>query len=133
FVPEEAVELFQYAETVPTAYYQMLLDKLTLLKDSGIVVCPAAALEDAILSGEVKADCTPAAPAAPAAPEPPKAVEVPPAKTREATIGKRVITERDIAAVYDRDLAAVHVGAKSILTDLAREYAAVHGVTIVRD
>lgn len=130
FVPQEAVELFQYAETVPSAYYQMLLDKLTLLKESGVIICPAAGLEDAILSGEVKTAC------APAAAEPPKqAAPAPEAKKagREETISKRIITERDIAAVYDRDLTAVHVGERSILTDLAREYAAARGVAIVKE
>ena len=52
---------------------------------------------------------------------------------REETLTKRIITERDIAAVYDRDLAVVHVGPKSILTDLAREYAANRGVKVVKD
>ena len=130
YVPQEAVELFQYAETVPSAYYQMLLDKLTLLKQSGVVVCPAAGLEDAILSGEGMAVCMPAAPAA--APEPTEA-EASVAGGREETLTKRIITERDIAAVYDRDLAVVHVGPKSILTDLAREYAANRGVKVVKD
>lgn len=134
FVPQEAVELFQYAETVPSAYYQMLLDKLTLLKESGVVICPAAGLEDAILSGEVKAACVPAAAELPkqAAPAPALVPEVKKAG-REETISKRIITERDIAAVYDRDLMAVHVGERSILTDLAREYAAARGVTIVKE
>lgn len=130
FVPQEAVELFQYAETVPSAYYQMLLDKLTLLKQSGVVVCPAAGLEDAILSGEGMAVCMPAAPAAA------------PNRQRRKRLwqgGARRLwpsgssPNGDIAAVYDRDLAVVHVGPKSILTDLAREYAANRGVKVVKD
>lgn len=123
FVPQEAVELFSYAETVPSAYYQMLLDKLELLKQSGIVVCPADSLEDAILTGEVKAACAPAAPKQEAAP----------VAGREETISKRVVTERDLAAVYDRDVTVVHVGKKAIVTDLAREYAAGRGVSILKD
>lgn len=122
FVPQEAVEFFGYAETVPSAYYQMLLDKLELLKASGVVVCPAASLEDAILTGEVKAACAPVAPKAEPAPE-----------CREESISKRVITERDLAAVYDRGVTAIHVGKKSIVTDLAREYAAARGVSILKD
>lgn len=123
FVPEEAVELLAMHKTVPSAYYQMLLEKLTLLKASGMVVCPGAALVDAILSGETAAACTPAcAPCTPAA-----------APGRAVAVCKKVITERDIAAVYGRDVGAVHVGRKSIVTDLAREYAAARGVLIVRD
>ena len=123
FVPQEAVELFRYVETVPSAYYQMLLDKLELLKQSGVVVCPADSLEDAILTGEVKAACAPAAPKQEAAP----------VAGREETISKRVVTERDLAAVYDRDVTVVHVGKKAIVTDLAREYAAGRGVSILKD
>ena len=65
-----------------------------LLKQSGVVVCPAAGLEDAILSGEGMAVCMPAAPAA--APEPTEA-EASVAGGREETLTKRIITERDIA------------------------------------
>lgn len=135
FVPQEAVELFRYVETVPSAYYQMLLDKLTLLKQSGMVVCPAAALEDAILSGETESAAPAEAPAAPAPSvmETPMAAPVPTGAGKEASISKRVITERDIAAVYDRTVTSVHVGARSIVTDLAREYAAARGVSIIKD
>ncbi len=52
---------------------------------------------------------------------------------REVTICKRVVTERDLSAVYDRTVCAVHIGAKSILTDLARDYAQARNVAIIRD
>jgi hypothetical protein len=129
FVPEEAVELFGYAETVPAAYYQMLQGKLDLLKASGMVVCPAAALEDAILSGEAKTACEPAALAAPSAPVKMAA----PAVGREEKISKRIVTERDLATVYVPGVTVVHVSKKAILTDLAREYAANRGVSLVKD
>lgn len=131
FVPEEAVELFQYAETAPSAYYQMMLGKLQLLQQSGIMICPRDTLEDAILSGEVPVAQAPAAPA----PVDPKAACCPPPQNtgREVTISKRVITERDLSTVYDRTVCAVHIGAKSILTDLARDYAQAREVAIIRD
>lgn len=122
FIPEEAVELFQYAETAPSAYYQMLLGKLELLRQSGITICPAASLEDAILSGEV----TPPVSEACCAP-------ISCDTRREVTISKRVVTERDLSAVCDRTVCAVHIGAKSILTDLARDYAQARDVAIIRD
>lgn len=138
FVPEEAVELFQYAETAPSAYYQMMVQKLQLLQQSGIIVCPKDTLEDAILSGEVTDPSVPeAAPAAPTASQAAETVPScpPPCSNagREVTISKRVVTERDLSAVYDRTVCAVHIGAKSILTDLARDYAQARDVAIIRD
>ena len=130
FVPEEAVELFGYAETVPAAYYQMLQGKLDLLKASGMVICPAAALEDVILTGEAKSDC--AAPAVLAAPSAPVKLAAP-VVGREETISKRIVTERDLAAVYVPGVTVVHVSKKAILTDVAREYAANRGVSLVKD
>ena len=129
FVPEEAVELFGYAETVPAAYYQMLQGKLDLLKASGMVICPAAALEEAILTGEAKSACAPAAYAAPSAPVKMAA----PVVGREENISKRIVTERDLATVYAPGVTVVHVSKKAILTDLAREYAANRGVSLVKD
>ena len=119
FVPDGAVELLALRKTVPSAYYQMLLEKLELLQRSGVAVCPADTLADTILSGEMQAASTAAAPGR--------------APARTVAISKRVITERDLAGVYDRDVAVIHIGQKSIVTDLAREYAAARGVSIVRD
>jgi hypothetical protein len=129
FVPREAVELYRYAQTVPSAYYNMLQEKLTLLEQSGLVICTQDTLEDVIL-GEASAQPAPAyVPFQAAAPE--KACV--PSAGREVSLTKHVITERDLAAVYDRDLTCVRVGKRTILTDLAREYAAVHKVKIVRE
>ncbi|MBS5165850.1 MAG: hypothetical protein ACLUDG_05950 [Butyricicoccus sp.] len=132
FVPQEAVELFRYAETAPSAYYQMMLEKLRLLQQCGIMICPSDTLEDAILSGEVSAPVvqppvSPAVPETPCCPAPSKSAGC------EVTISKRVITERDLSLVYDRTVCAVHIGAKSILTDLARDYAQAREVAIIRD
>lgn len=132
FVPQEAVELFRYVETAPSAYYQMMLEKLRLLQQCGIMICPSDTLEDAILSGEVSAPVA-------QTPETAAVQETPccsaPSKSTgcEVTISKRVITERDLSLVYDRTVCAVHIGAKSILTDLARDYAQAREVAIIRD
>ncbi len=132
FVPEEAVELFGYRETVPTAYYQMLQGKLDLLKASGVVICPAAALEDCILTGETKCTGTCEQPAPLAAPSAPVKMAAP-VVGREEHLTKRIVTERDLATVYAPGVTAIHVVKKAILTDLAREYAAMRGVELVKD
>ena len=48
-------------------------------------------------------------------------------------IEKRVITERDLSAVYDKDVSVIHIGKRAILTDLAKEYAQARKVSLVRD
>lgn len=50
-----------------------------------------------------------------------------------ARIDKRIVTERDVNAVYKRGMTTVYVCQKAIITDLAREYAQARGVEIVRD
>lgn len=50
-----------------------------------------------------------------------------------ARIDKRIVTERDVNAVYKRGMTTVYVCQKAIITDLAREYAQARGAEIVRD
>ena len=45
YVPTEEVELYQYRETAPAAYYNMMQQKLDLLVASGVVFCVPASLE----------------------------------------------------------------------------------------
>ena len=91
-----------------------------------MAICPLAELEDAILCGEAAA-CEPAASPAPCAAAPCAA------PGREVKIEKRVITERDLSAVYDKDVSVIHIGKRAILTDLAKEYAQARKVSLVRD
>lgn len=126
FVLKEMVELYRYAETAPPAYYAVLEKQLALLQQAGVAICPLAELEDAILCGEAAA-CEPASSPAPCAAAP---CATP---GREVTIEKRVITERDLSAVYDKDVSVIHIGKRAILTDLAKEYAQARKVSLVRD
>ena len=68
YVPTEEVELYQYKETAPAAYYNMMQQKLDLLVASGVVICARASLEQVILGSETPAPVPAAAPvsAAPA-------------------------------------------------------------------
>lgn len=126
FVLKEMVELYRYAETAPPAYYAVLEKQLALLQQAGVAICPLAELEDATLCGEAAA-CEPAASPAPCAAAPCAA------PGREVKIEKRVITERDLSAVYDKDVSVIHIGKRAILTDLAKEYAQARKVSLVRD
>lgn len=126
FVPQETVELLKYADSAPAAYYQHLYGQLTLLQQAGMTICPLGNLEEAILSGE----CAPAV----KPPAPVEVIQVPTAAPGDcARIDKRIVTERDVGAVYKRGMTTVYVCQKAIITDLAREYAQARGVEIVRD
>ena len=118
YAPEESVEIFKYRDIMSCAYYQLFDDKLALLKKAGLTICPASSIAEAILGA--RQDCCDTT----EAPEP-KAAGI-------ERIDKRLISERDIAAVCKRGLARVEVGSRAIVTDLAREYAASSGVEIVR-
>lgn len=122
FAAHEGVELYGYAETAPSAYYSKLLEHLVSLQKAGMTVCPLVSLEEAILSGEQNKCC--AAQQAAACTE---------AHEQSAAITKRVVTEKDIAALYTSTLQAVRVAAKAIVTDLAREYASSRHVAIIKD
>ena len=119
YAAEESIEIFKYKDTMSCAYYQLFADKLALLKKAGLTICPASSIAEAILGASQ--DCCDTT----KAPEPPKAAGI-------ERIDKRLISERDIAAVCKRGLARVEVGSRAIVTDLAREYAASSGVEIVR-
>ena len=110
---KESIELFKFADTMPHAYSRMLTDKLALLEESGLVVCPADILPQAILGCHTGKPCQHAA-------------------EETVAIDKRVVSERDVASLYKQGLACIRVGERSIVTDLAREYAAARGVKIVR-
>lgn len=119
FVPREEVELYQYREKAPGAYYQKIEQNLKLLLDSGVVIAPREKLADLLLTGE-----EPAAPSAPAC--------EPVAEEKEYTLYKKVITEKDVTAADREKATAVVVPERAILTDLAREYARKRNMEIIR-
>ena len=55
YVPTEEVELYQYKETAPAAYYNMMQKNLDLLVASGVVLCSQASLEQVILGASPRA------------------------------------------------------------------------------
>lgn len=85
---------------------------------------------NALENQEANCQCSQSAPAPVAAPvaEPVPVVET----KKEITITKHIITEKNIIDAHQEKAAVVHVDAKAILTDLAREYAAKQRITILR-
>ena len=145
WLPHEQVELFKYEATAAPMYYGMLRKRLTLLEQSGVVLCAQDELEDKVLAGcpapaaspvqetcETCDACEACKASEPcAAPEPAAAPVAEPAR-KELTLGKRVITERDITEAATNGVTVIHVGARAILTDLAKEYAHNQKLEIIR-
>lgn len=130
FVPEEEVELYRYKETAPAAYYQMLEEKLALLKASGVVICREADLEKEILEGSSQepAEASLACPC-----EEKEEVCQPPAREeKELVISKKIITERDVVNAYADKVTVIHICKNTILTDLAKEYAQARNIAFLR-
>lgn len=130
YVPTEEVELYQYKETAPAAYYNMMQQKLDLLVASGVVICARASLEQVILGSETPAPVPAAAPvsAAPACDAPVACSEV-----KEVRIDKRVLTEKDLIEANMDGVTKVYIGEKTIITALAKDAAKDRGMTIVRE
>lgn len=130
YVPTEEVELYQYKETAPAAYYNMMQQKLDLLVASGVVICARASLEQVILGSETPAPVPAAAPvsAAPACAAPAACSEV-----KEVRIDKRVLTEKDLIEANMDGVTKVYIGEKTIITALAKDAAKDRGMTIVRE
>ena len=137
FVPSEEIELYQYEQTAPPAYYAMMESKLTFLKSAGFTVCPKAQLESAILGGESTAAAVAPSGAAPApmapAPVPVPVVETASATPVEATVSKRVVSEKDMIAACRPGVTVLRVQHNAIITDLARDYAKMRRIEIIRD
>lgn len=123
YVPVEQIELFRYAETAPKPYYAMLQRKLALLTDSGLVISRMEDLECCILD-EQGACCK-------------ESVKFQAEQVcqpqKEYRLCKRVITERDISEACGANATCIRIPAKSIVTDLAREFAHTRDISLIRE
>lgn len=123
----EGIELFKYKDTAPKPYYDRLAENLKLLEESGVILTPHSQMA-ALLTGETpetgfkkpEEEC-------PAGEEPEREPSC-----QEEVLTKKVITERDMAALRERKITRVLVGEKTIFTDLAREYASRYGIAVRR-
>jgi len=127
FIPTEEVELYEYAGKAPAVYYAMMQEKLRLLTDSGVTICPAAEIEERV-SGTAEA----AAAGQTACPcEQALACASGTADSRQ-TFTKRVLSERDVIEFNRKGCTCICVGTRTIVTDLAREHARDSGIKIER-
>lgn len=107
----EETELFQYRETAPKPYYDMMLQKVELLKNSGIRFCGKDQIIDILLERESRQ----------------AACEI--GSGKSVNFDKRIITERDIQGIQERNIKQICIKQKTIVTDLAREYAERRGIS----
>lgn len=114
FLPKEEIEIYRYLPTAPKAYYEMFLKKLELLERSNVTICGYDWLIP-LLVGQLNAGAPAAAPS-----------------VKEHSLDKRVVTERDLSAARAAGAAAVRVGARAIVTDLAKDYARANGIAVMR-
>ena len=129
YIPIEGIELYQYSDSAPTAYYEYLHSRISMLSDSGIAICTMENIESCILDEHAdvqKQACRPepvlaAGSAVPAVP-----------MAMERSLDKRVITERDILESSRGGISTLRIPVRSIVTDLAREIAASRGVVLMR-
>ena len=121
-VPQEEVELYKYAATAPAPYYAMLQQKLALLTDSGVSVVKLDDVEACVLSGKAPAK------ACACAAEPQKEV-----CRKEFRLNKRVITERDVAEASTAKATCIYIPCRSIVTDLAKEFAKARVISMIRE
>ncbi len=122
FAVEEEVELFDYKRTAPAVYYNMMLEKVNFLKESGVIFCPLGQLEDSVLD-----ETTDAAPAEPPAEQPC------PRRKRPGGTGREIVTARDLALLNNDGILVMRVAADSIISSEAWDYARVNGMQIIRE
>lgn len=116
---KDEIELLSYCPSQP--YGKMMYDKLNLLTDMGLVVCSYDELEDSIVNtfccceGNNSVCC-----------------EQPIKQGGDYVCAKRVVTEKDLVAARSEGAARLLTGGKTIITNLAREFAKEHGIEIVK-
>lgn len=112
----EEIELLAYEETSP--YAKMMYEKLRRLIGYGATVCGCEELAGKLRGGApAQTVCKADAPCPAGA---------------DFECKKRVVTEKDVICARAGKAPRMVVGAKTILTDLAREYAKTYGIEIVR-
>lgn len=119
FVPKEEVEFYAYKETSPKGYLNRFEEYLNLLRQCGVTVLPSKELHEAIL------DEAPA-------PTPVSTVFVSNRADKEITVKKKVVTERDLIEARAAEATLLVADEKSIITDLAKDYAGRFGIVIER-
>lgn len=119
-IPTEEIELYQYEQTAPGAYYAMMGEKLKLLKDSGVTFCGHNDLEH-IFKGSCPNPVCPK--------EEPNITK----ERKKVKIDKRIITESDLKKLTGDGINCICINCNTILTDLAKDYLKNRKIEIERE
>lgn len=129
YMIKEEVEFFQYKKTSPAMYYKVFENHLELLRKSGVIICSLEDLGEQLIKGQkgksFVLEETKIQPFNEATIE-----HVGYAETK--VIEKKVITEKDVMSLKKDNCKSVQIGLRSIVTDLAREFAEKNNIVIER-
>lgn len=109
FILEDEIELYQYKQTAPIAYYSMFYEKIKLLIASGITFCKKEELIKNIAMHQQSTETSTEQP-----------IFYDNMKSSEIT--KKIITERDIKKLFEDGVTKIRINRDAILTDLAKEF-----------
>lgn len=137
YLLQDQIELYNYRQTAAKVYYKMFREKLGMLEQSGVLICCPDKIEDILVNG------VPEAPTCKREDKPEPASECKPtyaegeetaskADNKTVTLEKHLVTERDVIDACGTGANRILVGAKAIVTDLAKEYALNHAIELAR-
>ncbi len=120
-VLSEGLELLTYKDTAPGPYYDHMLQYVALLKRSGVLICDTRKLYAVLCeecAGEAVCEIKPQ--------------NMPTERKKQALhVTKRVLTERDIHEACTQQITEIQISEKTIVTDLARDYAKQREIRLV--
>ena len=121
YLMQDQIELYDYRKTAAKPYYKMFRAKLGLLEESGVMITCPDKIEDILVNG-VSGGAT-------CSTEPAQAA----ACGAAVKLDNHLVSERSVADAHKAGASRILVGAKAIVTDLAKEYAQNHNVELVRE
>ncbi len=118
YTVKNEIELYKYKETAKAAYYGQMNGYVEFLKASGLVVASDCnTLQEMLKTND----------------EPKHPCEAVPKQEKTVVFEKRVLTEQAVARLkFDEGMTALVVGKKTLVTDLAKDYAKNHNIVITR-
>lgn len=137
YLLQDQIELYNYRQTAAKVYYKMFRSQLGMLEQSGLIICCPDKIEDVLVNGApVGATCTQEADKKECTIETVKTTEqtaAPENADKTVKLENHLISERSVADACQSGASRILVGARAIVTDLAKEYAQNHGVALVRE
>ncbi len=143
YLLQDQIELYNYRQTAAKVYYKMFRAQLGMLEQSGLIICCPDKIEDILVQaaggGSIcETTCTKEPDKKEAANKnavnkvAEQATE-PKAADKTVKLENHLISERSVAEACQSGASRIIVGAKAIVTDLAKEYAQNRKVELVRE